>query len=184
MLVLDSDDLSLDRWSRMRHRRRIALVVKVGSSWCRKVLPWMEGKMLLSVSVLGVVGSLRGLLLGQDRADRWSRGNHGPIWDYSSACGRRVLTDSGRLLIPWSRRLCSDSMRRLTESTRTQWRVSLREEKAPAPQQDSQSAADCSLPIFLEAHRQNRWMHSHGEDLAAAHQLTTFRIVTIQDNLK
>ena len=65
LLILDPDDLGLDRWSRVCHGGRVGLIVEVRLIRRRKMLPWMERQVLPWPFVLlkGVVHSLRKVLL-------------------------------------------------------------------------------------------------------------------------
>ncbi len=101
LLVLNHDNLGLDRWPWVRHGRCIALVVEVRLRRRWKVLPWVEGKVLRWFPILGVVGSLCNLSLRWGRADHWSRGQSRSVRDNVLACSWRVLVGRGRLLVSW-----------------------------------------------------------------------------------
>ena len=63
MLVLDSDDLGLDGCSRVRYWGRVGLVIEVWLLRCGEALPWVKRRILLSLSVGGVVFVRLGVLL-------------------------------------------------------------------------------------------------------------------------
>ena len=63
MLVLNSDDLGLDGCSCVRYWWRVGLVVKVWLFRCGEALPWVKRRILLSLSVGGVVFVRLGVLL-------------------------------------------------------------------------------------------------------------------------
>ena len=52
LLILNSDDLGLDWWSRVRHGGCIGLIVEVRLIRRPKLLPWVQRQMLPVLSIL------------------------------------------------------------------------------------------------------------------------------------
>ncbi len=63
MLVLDPDDLGLDRRPCVRYWGCVGLVVEVRLLRCWEALPWVKGRVLLWLSIVGVVCNLLWVLL-------------------------------------------------------------------------------------------------------------------------
>ena len=63
LLILDSDDLGLDRWSRVGHGRGVRLILEVRMIGHTRLLPWMQGQVLSGVCILRVVRSWLEVLL-------------------------------------------------------------------------------------------------------------------------
>ena len=63
MLILNPDDLGLDWWSRVRYWGFVRLAIKVRLLRRREALPWVKGRVLLWLSIAGVMRSLLGVLL-------------------------------------------------------------------------------------------------------------------------
>ena len=63
LLILDSDDLCLDRWPRVCHGGCVRLILEVRMIGHTRLLPWVQGQVLSGVCILRVVCSWLEVLL-------------------------------------------------------------------------------------------------------------------------